>query len=296
MYLLYVDESGTPVIGEGPPHFLLLGLAVPVWLWSQYSQQITALKAKYRLENREIHAGWMVRRYVEQEKIPDFENLNDQDRIEAVEKERRLAFRIAAASKPDRVVKNLAKNFKKTSPFIHLTHRERLQAIENVCGLVEGWNEARIFCDAIRKEDYRQDHPPFQEAFTQVVSRFEAFLQNYGRFRRKKYRGLIIQDNNQTEASRLTAMMRGFHFRGTRWRSIDSIVETPLFVDSELTEMIQVADVCAYVTRRFFDNSEDELFSKIYGRFDRARDVVVGLRHFTGPTRCECRVCLDHRR
>jgi len=90
--------------------------------------------------------------------------------------------------------------------------------------------------------------------------------------------------------------MREFHRAGTLWSAIDNIIETPLFVDSQLTSMVQIADICAYVTRRFFEKGETALFDVIYDRFDRKRERLVGLRHYTGMQRCLCRVCGDHGR
>jgi hypothetical protein len=56
---------------------------------------------------------------------------------------------------------------------------------------------------------------------------------------------------------------------------------------------VQVADLCAYATRRYFENDERDLFDRIYSRFDRAGSAVVGIRHFA-PESCPCRVCKDH--
>jgi hypothetical protein len=63
-----------------------------------------------------------------------------------------------------------------------------------------------------------------------------------------QFNGLIIQDNNDTVKKHLTDLMRKFHVQGTVWTKIPQIIETPLFVDSSLTSMIQIADFCAYVT------------------------------------------------
>jgi len=79
------------------------------------------------------------------------------------------------------------------------------------------------------------------------------------------------------------------------WTQQTRIIETPLFVDSRLTGMIQMADVCAYATRRFFEYNETDLFNRICHRFDRIpAGSVVGIRHYTGVFNCKCRVCLDH--
>ena len=88
--------------------------------------------------------------------------------------------------------------------------------------------------------------PPFEEAFSQVVTRFHRFLTELPN---PDY-GLFVQDNNESMARRLTDLMHMFHRQGTRWGSLPRLVETPLFVDSSLTGMVQVADICAYAVRR----------------------------------------------
>ena len=53
-----------------------------------------------------------------------------------------------------------------------------------------------------------------------------------------------------------------------------------------LTSMVQMADLCAYATRRFFENGELDLFDRIFGRFDQARGRMVGIRHYVGGKAC----------
>lgn len=88
--------------------------------------------------------------------------------------------------------------------------------------------------------------------------------------------------------------MKGFLKRGTLWTAVTNIIETPLFVNSELTSMVQIADLCAYALRRYLENGEDELFNLILQRADRKREVVVGVRHFTDQS-CTCSICAVHR-
>jgi hypothetical protein len=91
--------------------------------------------------------------------------------------------------------------------------------------------------------------------------------------------------------------MRRFHKLGTAWVNIERIVETPLFVDSHLTSMVQLADLAAYAVRRFYEHGETDLFDRLYVKFDRVSDgTVVGIRHYTGKEACQCRVCSDHGR
>jgi len=88
--------------------------------------------------------------------------------------------------------------------------------------------------------------------------------------------------------------MREFREGGTFWTKRDRIVETPLFVDSSLTRMVQIADLCGYALRRYFENKEEELFKLVYARADRVGSRVLGVRHFTG-TKCTCHVCESHK-
>ena len=70
-------------------------------------------------------------------------------------------------------------------------------------------------------------------------------------------------------------------------RNRGTLIETPFFVDSALTNMVQVADVCAYAFRRFFEKGETDLFDRIYRRMDRRGSTVVGARHYVQGRRCE---------
>lgn len=88
--------------------------------------------------------------------------------------------------------------------------------------------------------------------------------------------------------------MKGFLRRGTLWTTVTNIIETRLYVNSELTSMVQIADLCAYALRRYLENDEAELFNLVFQRADRRHDVAVGVRHYTDPT-CACSICPVHR-
>ena len=86
--------------------------------------------------------------------------------------------------------------------------------------------------------------------------------------------------------------MKKFHKVGTLWTKITYIIETPLFVNSELTSMIQLTDVCVYAIRRYLEKGEEGLFNEIIKRADRRGSNVVGLRHYTDN--CQCKICKNH--
>jgi hypothetical protein len=287
MYICYVDESGTVERSGNTDHFVLVGLAIPVDTWKEKDQAVSAIKSKYGLQEHEIHTAWMLRDYPEQAAIPDFAALSWARRGNAVEGARLLKLSKVSSLKQRR---SFVKDYEKTRGYIHLTRAERRQCIEELADLVGSWVDARAFGDAHNKRHVSGTHH-FDEAFAQIVTRFNSYLQFTG-----AGLGLLVQDKNETVSTRLTNAMREYHAEGTLWRRIDRIVETPMFVDSHLTSMVQLADLVAYATRRFFDNAETNLFNRIKNRFDRNRGLMVGLRHFTGPFQCRCAVCVDHGR
>ena len=58
--------------------------------------------------------------------------------------------------------------------------------------------------------------------------------------------------------------------------------------------MVQLADLCSYVIRRFFELNETDLFDRIKKRFDKHNGKLVGIRHYTSDT-CTCAICVEKR-
>jgi len=295
MYLCYIDESGTPDSGN-TSHFVLAGLAIPIRQWKNCDNQIYSIKKKHGLEDSEIHVAWMLRRYREQESIPDFDALDYAQRRARVRALRAAElYRLQRAGNP-KLYGQTKKNHKHTDAYIHLNHNERKVFIKEVAQRVGGWGYARLFAECIDKVYYNsiRTGPIDEQAFEQVVSRFEHYLQNIDKRSESDVSGLIIHDNNQTIAKKHTQIMQRFHQRGTLWTKIKHIIETPLFVDSQLTSMVQISDLCGYALRRYLENQEEELLDQLFPRADRRFDVVVGIRHYADRS-CGCKICAAHK-
>lgn len=290
MFILYIDESGTEELKAQPDHFVLLGLMINAEDWKQLDQKIEKIKTKYALAGAEIHTAWMVRRYVEQDKIQDFEKLSKRKRID--EAKNQIKQRIAVLSlKNTKRVKSYRHQARVIEPYLHLSHKERMDCLSELADEIGSWSDARIFADAINKPAYHIDRmTPYEMAFEQVLTRYQAFLEKV------KSSGIVVHDNNTTVAPRLTKLTRLYHKKGTLYREIQNIVETPLFVDSTLTDMIQMADICAYSLRRYIENGETLLWDKVKPRVDRLGGVDVGVRHYTGRRKCTCELCKAHGR
>lgn len=289
MYICYLDESGTPAGTDSSGHFVLVGLAVMAQSWKHKDREIDAIKVRYGLAAREVHTAWMLREYPEQQRVPGFESLSFEDRARQV-----LAVRTQnlARSRSPSAQRMLQATYRKTADYIHLSREERRRCVTELADLIGGWQDAKLFAEAQQKRSSPDGNGDFEEAFEQVVTRFNRCLSDLGGIH-----GLLVQDNNDTVAHRLTELMRKFHRDGTTWsRNIEYVVETPMFVDSQLTSMVQLADLCAYAIRRFFDNDESDLLDRIAPAFHRNAGKLVGLRHFTRADGCTCRLCLEHGR
>jgi hypothetical protein len=296
MYLCYVDESGTSDIPGNTSHFVLSGISIPINRWKYCDSSIFAIKKKYNLQSAEIHVAWLLRSYIEQSKIINFEQLDYSQRISQVQQYRKSELLRLQRAKNPRHYHQTKKNYKQTDAYIHLTHDERKSFIKEVATCVSRWGFTRVFAECIDKvyfDPSRTAQTIDEQAFEQIVSRFEHYIQIIGKRYPERRCGLIIHDNNQTVARKHTDLMKQFYQKGTMWTNIDSIIETPLFVDSQLTSMVQIADLCAYSIRRYLENNEDELFDLIFQRADKYKGAVVGVRHFSSNA-CSCKICLAH--
>lgn len=298
MYICYVDESGTSAIPGNTSHFVLVGISIPVWQWKNCDREIEAIKDNYCAGGTEVHVGWMLRPYKEQNDIAGFEQLPYQQRKAQVLSLRKAEiFRIQKANNPKQL-KQVKKNFRKTEAYVHLTYDERKNLVLDIAKCVSNWGFARVFAECIDKvffDPARVSHDIDEQAFEQLVSRFEQYLQNISRGSSSSHLGMLVHDNNLTIERKHTELMKMFHQKGTLWTQVNNIIETPLFVDSQLTSMVQIADICAYALRRYLENNEDELFDLVFHRADRIETVVVGVRHFTHNA-CKCKICDAHKR
>jgi hypothetical protein len=295
MYLCYIDESGTSEIPGNTSHYVLSGLSIPVWHWRNCDRDIEGIKAKYSLANAEIHAGWLLRRYRAQSQILDFVKLNYDKRRYEVGKIRNAELIRLQKSGNSKRYRRTRKTYRKTNSYIHLTYDERKAFAIEVAQCVENWGFARLFAECVDKIHFdpnRSQKSVAEQAFEQVVSRYERYLQNISTENNKCF-GLLIHDNNPTVEKKHTDLMRRFLRRGTFWTQISNIIETPLFVDSSLTSIIQIADLASYAFRRYLENGEEDLFDHIFGRADRVSGIAVGVRHFSNPS-CNCRICAEH--
>ena len=131
-------------------------------------------------------------------------------------------------------------------------------------------------------------------AFEDLCSRFDRYL---GRLRGEgeRQRGLVILDESAHETT-LQRMAREFRTLGTRWGVIRNLADTPLFVDSRASRVVQLADHVAYAVFRRYNSHDAQYFDVMAPKFDSSEGVVHGLSHkqMVDPN-CMCIACVSRR-
>jgi hypothetical protein len=277
---------------------VLAGFSIPIARWKDADREITEILHRWGLADEEIHTAWLLRSYPEQDKIPNFATMSRSARRSEVDRLRRQEIYRLQKLPNSKIYHRRKKDFAHTSAYIHLTRDERKAIIKEVADRIGSWSYAKIFAECIDKVHFdpvRTKRTVDEQAFEQVVSRFEYYLNRPPEGDTQKPFGLLIHDNNQTIALKHTRLMRRFHDHGTPFTPLSCTIETPLFVNSSLTRMIQIADLCSYAIRRFCENQEIDLFRRILPLMDRVAMRAVGIRHFAGRT-CQCEICDIHHR
>jgi hypothetical protein len=312
MYLLYLDASGTPEQQDrNSKHYVLVGLCMHEGSWFALDKRLQAVKRKYCLsgtdpDQLEIHVKQFAVTIKEQDEILDFEQLSQTDRRARVLELRRQ--KLAAETSPEKKEKRLAR-YKDTDSYVHLTRRERSQLLEDAIEVIAGYDTIRLFGEAIDKA-----HPAAvaggvdlrEQAFTQVVARFDKFLQKKDTWKRQSSprgainHGLLMLDQDASTQSVVEPLFKRFRQHGHPFGQMTHVIDVPFFGSSTKVGGLQLADVAAYVVRRYLDKGapagshEERHFMQLFQRFDRDNHGKLhGLRHYVPANSCHCTICRE---
>ncbi len=182
---------------------------------------------------------------------------------------------------------------RRSAPWDKLTKEEAQGVIKAVLKVVvEAHDSAKIFACAIHKKSYAQNS--MHMAFEDLTQRFDNYLKSlYSSGDRQK--GLLILDDSAHETD-LLQLARNFRQSGTQWGAIKSLADTPFFVNSKSSRVIQIADHIAYSVFRRYNHGDTQYFDIIAERFHIVDQVVHGLAHKQrlNPS-CMCPACHSRR-
>lgn len=298
MKLFYLDESGNPEPTGSSKSYILTAVGVPIEEWARFDREVNQLKISHFLAEQEIHTAWIMRKYPEQDEIESFEQMSHAERREAVRRKREILVAETIKKRNKSANKNIKHIFDSTDAYIHLTYAERKRFIYALADKIRSWTKVRLFAEIIDKSNYAPPRPemtPLSQAFERVITRIEKYLSHISKDRNKEY-GMLIHDECEAAAASHKKNMRRYYIQGTFRSKITHIIETPLFVSSEQTNMIQIADLCAYAIRRFFDYGERDIYDLIKFRADMLHDANVGFNHYTTDKQCSCELCSNRRK
>lgn len=132
-----------------------------------------------------------------------------------------------------------------------------------------------------------------ERAHEELFARFDEYLTRLHR-RGQSHRAIVIADTSSYESLLQTLMPRWK--RGERLGPLHSFVEVPLYVESNVSRLVQAADFVAWGIWQYYENGHREHIQRISHRFDAAGGIQHGLVHLKrGYGTCPCVPC-DSRR
>jgi len=179
----------------------------------------------------------------------------------------------------------------KARPWKTMRRSRRLEIINSALDILSGTHRSvRLFAIAVHKQAVAPQDP-VEYAFEEICNRFDLRLTRRGTEERQ--RGLVVMDKSHYENT-LQNLAQGFRESGTRWGKLRNLAEVPLFVDSRMSRIIQLADLAAWATWRRYERGDTGYFDRIVSRFDTEGGVIHGLVHYKPrEEQCHCPACMS---
>ena len=182
----------------------------------------------------------------------------------------------------------------RVDPWKAMGKPDRRNVINSVLKVIQGsYESARLFACAVHKQSF-PDQDPMEMAFEDLCSRFDQYLKKTSKGSERQ-RGMVILDKSSYETT-LQGLARNFRTLGTQWGVISTLADTPMFMDSRASRLIQVADHVAYAVNRRYTTGDTSFFDQIVSRFDSQDGIIHGLAHKQKiDMNCMCPACLSRR-
>lgn len=172
----------------------------------------------------------------------------------------------------------------------------RVAIIEDAFSVFRGPSRSnlRAFGMVIEKATISPDDP-VEHAYEQMCTRFDRFLGRIYKKRREKQRGLIVVDKSRYEDT-LQGLAHSYREDGTRWGNLRNLSEVPLFIDSRMSRLVQLADLVSFALWQKFERGNMGLLLQIIDSFDKEGRIYHGLYHKNSPGQpCDCAACASRR-
>lgn len=182
-------------------------------------------------------------------------------------------------------------------PWHSMPRADRTKLMDEVYRLVARERKGVVlFGVVLNKPDY-PSISPIQKTCEELAGHFDAYLyglENSGDDNQPQ-RGLMIFDKSRHEKT-VQALMAEYRGTGASFGRVKHLAEVPLFTDSKITRMLQLADFIAYAIYRRYESGDTRLLDGILPRFCESAGILHGLKHLNSNYRdCYCPACLSRR-
>jgi hypothetical protein len=181
------------------------------------------------------------------------------------------------------------------SPWDSMSRADRVALMKKIYKIIGHEQKGVVlFGVALSKHDMPRA-APIQKTCEEMAGHFDAYLQSLEADEEEKQRGLMIFDKSRHEKT-VQALMTEYRTTGASFGRVRHLAEVPLFTDSKITRMLQLADFVAYAIYRRFESSDAQFFDMILPRFVESGGIIHGLVHLNANKReCYCPACLTRR-
>jgi len=139
---------------------------------------------------------------------------------------------------------------------------------------------------------------PVTKTCEELAGHFDAFLE-YLETRpgsqNDKERGLMVFDESNHEKT-LHALIEQYRNTGASFGRVRHLAEIPMFTDSRLTRMLQIADLIAYAAFRRYEHGDSKYLDIILHKFHQSGGKLHSLMHLNrNYDNCFCPACMSRR-
>jgi hypothetical protein len=179
-------------------------------------------------------------------------------------------------------------------PWESMPRDKRLELMNEIYSLLVGERKVVLFGVAVEKVT-SPAVPCVQRACEEMAGHFDAYLSSPEASESEKQRGLMIFDESRHEKT-VQMLMSEYRTTGASFGRVKHLAEVPLFTDSKITRMLQLADFVAYAVFKNYERSDAKFFNVILKRFHQSGGKLHGLFHLTAKHQeCYCPACLTRR-
>lgn len=172
-------------------------------------------------------------------------------------------------------------------PFLSQLTPDELTGLVDLYYRQVAYHSMRVFAVVIDKRhlhDYMDPEKLHRKAYELLIERVEWFIAT----EHPRHRALMVVDNTSRQMNQSLAMKHSFFQReGTSsGQRIGHIVELPMFVESHLSNGVQLADLCAYNVYRAFREGDlgypffEQIAPSLYSAPHRSATNIEGLKVF----------------